>query len=119
MSYGVGCRLGSDPVWLWLWRRPAAAAPVGPLPWDLPYVTCMALKEGGEDLDVSSVNSSHVAIFRDFFCFCFVLFIFGYPTAHGAPGQGSDPSRSRDLSCSCGNPGSLAHCAGLGNRPMS
>ena len=29
-------------------------------------------------------------------------------------GQGSDPSRSQDLSCSCSNAGSLAHCARLG-----
>ena len=31
MSCGVGCRCGSDPVWLWLWQRPAAEALVGPL----------------------------------------------------------------------------------------
>ena len=30
MSCGVGCRRGSDPAWLWLWCRPAAAAPIGP-----------------------------------------------------------------------------------------
>ena len=37
MSCGVGRRCGSDPVWLWLWRRPVATAPVGPLPWEAPY----------------------------------------------------------------------------------
>ena len=26
-----------DPAWLWLWRRPAAAAPIGPLAWEPPY----------------------------------------------------------------------------------
>ena len=33
-----------DPVWLWLWRRPAAAAPVWPLAWELPCVTHVALE---------------------------------------------------------------------------
>ena len=30
VSYGVGHRRGSDPELLWLWCRPAAAAPMGP-----------------------------------------------------------------------------------------
>ena len=34
-------------------------------------------------------------------------------------GQGSDPSRSRELRRSCGNTGSLTHCAGLGIEPVS
>ena len=37
MSCGVGYRRGSDPVLLWLWRRLAAAAPIGPLDWEPPY----------------------------------------------------------------------------------
>ena len=37
MSCGVGCRRGSDPVLLWLWRRPVATAPIGPLAWEPPY----------------------------------------------------------------------------------
>ena len=35
VSRGVGCRLGSDLALLWLWRRPVATAPVGPLAWNL------------------------------------------------------------------------------------
>ena len=36
------------------------------------------------------------------------------------PGQGSDLSHSwNDLSCSCGNAGSLTLCAGLGIEPAS
>ena len=31
MSGGVGHRRGLYPALLWLWRRPAAAAPIGPL----------------------------------------------------------------------------------------
>ena len=37
MSCGVGYRLGSDPVLLWLWRRLAATAPIQPLAWEPPY----------------------------------------------------------------------------------
>ena len=44
MSCGVGHRLGSDPALLWLWRRPAAVAPIGPLAWELIYAGGMALK---------------------------------------------------------------------------
>ena len=37
MSCGVGCRRGLDPTLLWLWRRPVATAPTGPLAWEPPY----------------------------------------------------------------------------------
>ena len=44
----VGLILGltqwvKDPGWLWLWCRPAAAAPIQPLAWELPYATGVAL----------------------------------------------------------------------------
>ena len=35
MSCGVGCRRSSDLALLWLWRRPAAVAPIGPKPRNL------------------------------------------------------------------------------------
>ena len=38
VSCGAGCRRGSDPALLWLWRRPVAMAPIGPLAWEPPYV---------------------------------------------------------------------------------
>ena len=44
MSSGVAHRCGSDPVWLGLWCRLAAAAPTGPLAWDIPYAEGVALK---------------------------------------------------------------------------
>ena len=44
MSYGVGCRPGSDPKLLWLWCRLAAAVPIRPLAWELPYATSAAMK---------------------------------------------------------------------------
>ena len=34
---------GLDPVLLWLWCRPAAAVPIGPLAWELPYAADEAL----------------------------------------------------------------------------
>ena len=39
VSCGVGCRHGSDPALLWLWRRPAATAPIRPLAWEPPYAS--------------------------------------------------------------------------------
>ena len=44
MSHGVGHRRGSDPTLQWLWHRPAAAALIQPLAWELPYATGTALK---------------------------------------------------------------------------
>ena len=35
VSCGVGCRLGSDPKFLWLWRRLVATAPIQSLAWKL------------------------------------------------------------------------------------
>ena len=42
MSCGVGHRCGSDLVFLWLWL--AAAAPIRPLAWELPYKADVAIK---------------------------------------------------------------------------
>ena len=41
---GVGPRLGLDPVLLWLWYRPASAAPIWPLAWELPYAAGVTIK---------------------------------------------------------------------------
>ena len=48
MSCGVGCRQGSGPELLWLWHRPVAAAPVGPLGWEPPYAVGAAALEKGK-----------------------------------------------------------------------
>ena len=37
-----------DLALLWLWCRPAAAAPIGPLAWELPYAVGMAPKSKKE-----------------------------------------------------------------------
>ena len=44
MSCGVGRRYDLDPALLWLWRRPAATASVGPLAWKPQYAAGAALK---------------------------------------------------------------------------
>ena len=36
---------GLDLVLLWLWRKPAAIAPIQTLDWELPYATGAALKK--------------------------------------------------------------------------
>ena len=48
MSCGVACRCGSDLVWLWLWCRPAAVAPIQPLAWELPSAKDAVLKSKKE-----------------------------------------------------------------------
>ena len=49
MDCGVGCRRGSDPTLLWLWRRPAATAPIRPLAWEPPYALESALEKAKKD----------------------------------------------------------------------
>ena len=41
---GLGCRRGSDPELLQLWRRPAAMVPIRPLAWEPPCDEGAALK---------------------------------------------------------------------------
>ena len=45
MSCGVGHRHGSDPVWLWLWHRLVATAPIKPLAWESPYAEGVSLEK--------------------------------------------------------------------------
>ena len=48
MSYGLGHRHASDPVFLWLWVRLAASASIQPLAWEPPYAASAALKRQKE-----------------------------------------------------------------------
>ena len=45
VSCAIGRRLGSDPMLLRLWCRPAAAVPIQPLALELPYAVSAALKK--------------------------------------------------------------------------
>ena len=51
MSCGVGRKLGSDPVLLWLWCKPEAIALIRPLAGEPPYAAGAALKRGKEKKD--------------------------------------------------------------------
>ena len=44
VSCGVGRRLDSVLALLWLWHRPVARAPIGPLAWEPPYALGVAVK---------------------------------------------------------------------------
>ena len=45
MGCGVGRRQVLDVALLWLWCRPAGAAPIGCLAWEPPYAAGAALKK--------------------------------------------------------------------------
>ena len=45
VSYGVGCRRSLNLLWLWLWCRPVAIAPIRPLAWEPPYAVRAALEK--------------------------------------------------------------------------
>ena len=44
MNCGIGHRHNIDPALLRLWCRPGTTAPIGPLAWEPPYNTGVALK---------------------------------------------------------------------------
>ena len=67
VSCGVGHRRGSDPAFLWLWYRLAAAALIHPLAWELPYAAGAALKRG-KKIVVKENQNSQVQEFSDFLC---------------------------------------------------
>ena len=45
LSCGIGCRHSSDLELLWQWHQLAATALLGPLAWEPPYATDVALKK--------------------------------------------------------------------------
>ena len=66
MSCDVGHRHGLVPVLLWLWRRPAAAAPIGSLAWEPPYAVDTALKKKKKhsmNLCIESIWHTHEGSF--------------------------------------------------------
>ena len=58
MSCGVGCRWGSDVALPWLWHRPAATTPIGPLAWEPPYAVSVALKDQKQKKKILSLDLS-------------------------------------------------------------
>ena len=81
MSYGVGHRHNSDLPWLCLWHRPAAAAPIGPLAWELPYAAGMALKSTKErkkerEREEGRKEEIHFSLIDDHICKFITKFTF-------------------------------------------
>ena len=76
VSWGSHSR-GSDPMLLWLWCRPAATAPIGPLAWEPPHAVGVALK---------GQNNNTTAVMR------ILLTVFGLfrPSLHSAPLSSTD-----------------------------
>ena len=69
MSCSIGYRHDSDPTFLWLWCRQAAAAPIRPLAWEIPYATHEALIKGEKKKKrylQHSLNASKEFILRKF-----------------------------------------------------
>ena len=59
MSCAVGHRHSLDPALLWLWRRPAAVAPIGPLAWGLPQASsAAALKSQKKKKSVQEIGAT-------------------------------------------------------------
>ena len=58
MSCGVDHRHGLDPELLWLWYRPAATVPIGPLAWELPYAVGAALEKGKKTKKINNNNNN-------------------------------------------------------------
>ena len=56
---GVGCRYGSDPMLLWLWRRPVATALIRPLAWEPPHAMGAALDKAKQNKTKTQHWSSH------------------------------------------------------------
>ena len=56
MSCGVGHRCGSDLAVLWLLCRSAAAAPIGPLAWELPCAAGAALKKKKKKINLKHIK---------------------------------------------------------------
>ena len=48
---------------LWLWCRPAAAAPIQPLAWELPYATGAALKKKKSKKQKKQCSRMHISTY--------------------------------------------------------
>ena len=50
-------------MWLWLWRRPVATAPIGPLVWESLYAAEVALEKGKKTKE-KKINSFITCILK-------------------------------------------------------
>ena len=58
VSCTVGHRCSSDRVLLWLWCRPAAAAPIWPLAWELAYAVGTAQRKKKKSKNMTIISAS-------------------------------------------------------------
>ena len=75
MSCGVGCRQGSDPTLLWLWRRPESTAPIRPLAWEPPCASGAAQEMAKRQKKKHNNNVYIIYIYIIYIC---ILFIYIY-----------------------------------------
>ena len=59
----MGPRRGSDPELLWLWRRPAAIAPIRPLAWEPPYAVGAALEKAKRQKNKKKNKKNMLSLF--------------------------------------------------------
>ena len=62
MSCRVGHRHSLDATLMWLWCRRAAAAWIGHIAWELPYVMGVALKKKKKGITRPSPNIPHLRL---------------------------------------------------------
>ena len=83
LSCGVSCGSGSDLVWLRLWARPAAIAPIRPLAWELPYAMGTALKyKKLQQQKTSCIPFKYVHKVKQYFYFTFFFNLFCFLGLH-------------------------------------
>ena len=75
MSCGVGRRHGSDPVLLWLWHRPVATVPIGPLAWEPAYAAGAALKRQKDQKKKKKNSSNQLCFWASPLCFLSLDFL--------------------------------------------
>ena len=98
-AVGVDHRCSSDPM-LWLWCRPAGTALIRPLAWEPPYAMGASLKRQKQIWGSNIGLSTFYFITQVCIYICNYIFFIFYCTHY--------------LCCSCGNAGSLTHCATVG-----
>ena len=64
-AYSIGCRCSLDLLLLWLWHRLEAAALIGPLAWELPYIVGAALKRKKKKKNVNDEHCRRVELSMD------------------------------------------------------
>ena len=76
VTCGVGCRCGSDLAWLWLWHRPVATAPIGPLAWEPPYAVGVTQENGKKTKKRKEKKIMDMYLLLFLNCFGFVVGFF-------------------------------------------